>query len=213
MILTQVIVKTIFSLNNTSLSIDMRYTCSTSDYCDIEFVRETLSPAFAAMQMEPLRQKLARRLFNSNNTGPIQCVTNDTCAQNTTVCSTSYSQSILDFNSVRVTGQCSILVSLPTVSWKLVYTSGLSKTMIEEGKYQCNIPGCGHNATIIDVFEMLARDYILPINLSVFTLMTPPPKSTIISTTPNHATSKLAYIYTIPFGFMLIFFSSSSFNV
>jgi hypothetical protein len=37
------LIETTFSLNDTSIKVNIQYNCSVSDYCDIEFVRETLS--------------------------------------------------------------------------------------------------------------------------------------------------------------------------
>ena len=61
-----------------------------SDYCDIEFVRETLSPALATLQIESIRQKLSARLYNSSNTGPVNCSNNHLCPQNTSFCFPTY---------------------------------------------------------------------------------------------------------------------------
>jgi hypothetical protein len=46
------LIGTTFSLNETSVKLDIKYNCLVSDYCDIEFDRETLTPALAEMNVE-----------------------------------------------------------------------------------------------------------------------------------------------------------------
>ncbi|CAF4343673.1 unnamed protein product, partial [Rotaria sordida] len=67
-------IRSTFSLNDTSVKVNIQYNCSVSDYCNLEFVRETLSSNWSAIQVQPIREKLVSRLYNPNNTDPIECL-------------------------------------------------------------------------------------------------------------------------------------------
>ena len=207
---------TIFALNDSSISVDIKYSCSTSDYCDIEFLRETLSPWFNTTPMESFRQKLATRLFNPNNTDPFQCLTNDTCTQNDSVCSMIYSHMVSDSGFETIGSECSTLVRQPTVEWIVVYQSYVFIGLIEVGTYQCNTPHCGYNETVLDVFRTLAREYILPVNVSILVPTTPSsmttPLSTSHSTPQNHGTYLFGCTYISALCFVIVSFLTSLFN-
>jgi hypothetical protein len=64
---------------------------------------------------------------------------------------------------------------LPTVEWYQLYEPyGIKDGLMEIGTYYCNTPNCGNNTTPVEIFHMLAREYILPVNLSVINATTPP---------------------------------------
>ncbi|CAF4207586.1 unnamed protein product, partial [Rotaria sordida] len=86
----KLVIITQFSLDNTSIRVNITYICSIFDYSDLEFAFETLSPTLAAMQMEPLRQTLAARLYNPNNTDPIEYSNKDLCPENVSLCYPEY---------------------------------------------------------------------------------------------------------------------------
>jgi hypothetical protein len=44
----------------------------------------------AMTQVEPLRQNFATRLYNSNDTEPIECLNNNLCPQNASYCFIAY---------------------------------------------------------------------------------------------------------------------------
>jgi hypothetical protein len=61
-LLARLIIHTTFSLNNQSVVAIITYDCSTTDYCDQEFMRETLGSALANIQVDTLHQNLTDRL-------------------------------------------------------------------------------------------------------------------------------------------------------
>ncbi|CAF0966172.1 unnamed protein product [Rotaria sordida] len=176
---------TLFSLDDSSVKLYIRYNCSVSDYCDVEFVRETLSSTLAVMQVEPIRQKLVDRLYNPNNAELIQYV-----------------------------------------EWSLFYEPSRKKYAVTQlGVYYCNTPACGYNRTALEIFQMLDREYNLPINLSVINATTPPwPTQTstlkliiistseltiVTATTSNHGSCLLEHfsnIIIIPFIIITYFY-------
>ncbi|CAF3665885.1 unnamed protein product [Rotaria sp. Silwood1] len=86
----KLVIITQFSLDNTSIRVNITYICSIFDYSDLEFAFETLSPTLAAMQMEPLRQTLAAHLYNPNNTDPIEYSNKGLCPENVSLCYPDY---------------------------------------------------------------------------------------------------------------------------
>ncbi|CAF3023835.1 unnamed protein product [Rotaria sp. Silwood2] len=83
-------IRSIFSLNDISVKVTIRYYCSVSDYCDLDFVRETLSSNWSTVEVQSIREKLASHLYDPNNIDPIKCFSNDSCPQNESLCFVSY---------------------------------------------------------------------------------------------------------------------------
>ncbi|CAF4832832.1 unnamed protein product [Rotaria sp. Silwood1] len=193
-------IETTFSLNNTSVQVNIRYDCSVSDYCDLDFVREALSSDWSAIQVQPIREKLVSRLYNPNNTLPIKCFNdNSSCLPNESLCSIAYLY-LQSSNSTIFIGRCQNITKSPKVEWIQLYQPrGIGKGLTEGIVYDCNTPTCGYNTSIIETVKMLSHEYILPLNLSVIntTTTTPRPtttssstvtsKSTWTTTTSNHA--------------------------
>ncbi|CAF2520173.1 unnamed protein product [Rotaria sp. Silwood2] len=145
-----------------------------SDYCDIDFVRETLSSNWSAIQVQPIREKLVSRLYNPNNTDPIKCFSNNSCLQNESFCFVVYSY-FESLNDAGAVGTCRNMNKLPQVQWSQSYeANGVGKSLIELGSYYCNTPTCGYNSSAIETFQMLSHEYILPVNLSVINATTLP---------------------------------------
>ncbi|CAF3434772.1 unnamed protein product [Rotaria sp. Silwood2] len=184
-------IETIFSLNDTSVIANIRYHCSVSDYCDIDFVSETLSSNWSAIQVQPIREKLVSRLYNQNNTDPIKCFSNNSCLQNESFCFVTYVYQQSSESST-VTGRCQHINNSLKVQWIQLYQPrGIGKSLIEGVTYYCNTPICGYNTTAIEIFQMLSHEYILPINLSVINVTTTP---TPTKTSSSIATSKSTLI-------------------
>ncbi|UJR10829.1 hypothetical protein I4U23_015016 [Adineta vaga] len=210
----RLVIDTKFLLNEISVKLDVNYNCSVSDFCDLEFVRETLSPSLAMLDVESFRQTLATNLYHPNNTGPIQCQNDDICPQNTSLCFISYIHWSRSGN-IHVNGGCQKLDSddFPHVHWIQLYEpDGVKYGLTQFGIYYCNTENCGKNITALNTFQMLERDYIIPINTSVINATTPPwptetttLKPTTISTTDvtttttttNHASSLLEHFSSI----------------
>jgi len=208
---------TLFSLNDTSIEVNITYICSTSDYCDLEFVRETLSPKLAAIQMESLRQKLAARLYNVNNTAPVICSNSSLCQENTSFCSVVYSHhNGTNGGNEEITSECLNLIDDPLIFYWIqdytTYATYAINSMNDLGIFFCNIPNCGSNGTIIETFQWLTREYILPINMSILnvTTTTSQPKISTSTkestTTSNNASILFGHINIIILCFLIIFF-------
>jgi len=113
------------------------------------------------MNIESFRQNLVVHLYNRNNTEPIQCRNNESCCQNSYV---HWSSS----DNIHLNGGCQNLEDTPSVTcYQLYEPYGIKDGLTEFGTYYCNTPNCGYNITAIKTFEMLAREYVLPVNLSV----------------------------------------------
>ncbi|CAF2564777.1 unnamed protein product [Rotaria sp. Silwood2] len=207
-------IETTFSLNDTSVKVTIRYYCSVSDYCDIDFVRETLSSNWSAIQVQPIREKLVSRLYNPDNTDPIKCFSNDSCPYNKSLCVVSYFY-VQSSESTTVIGKCLHITDSPKVEWVQSYTANeIGKGLKEGGSYYCNTPTCGYNTSAIETFQMLSDEYILPLNLSVINATTThkpteTTHSTItstmrVTTTSNHAASLFGYFFNTVTMFLII---------
>ena len=64
----RLLVRTHFPLNDSSVIIHIEYDCSVTDYCDIEFVRETLSSTWNKVSIKSIHKELVNRLYDPNNT-------------------------------------------------------------------------------------------------------------------------------------------------
>jgi hypothetical protein len=206
-------IETQFSLNDTSIKVNITYTCSMSDYCDLEFVRETLSPALAAVQIEPIRETLAAHLYNSSNTDPIKCSSNSSCPENISLCYATYIlQNGISGSREYVESDCATEFDKePEFRWTQRYTSFTTFPMTNVGVFLCNIPNCGSNGTVIETFQWLTREYILPLNISVLNVTTTTFRpttttSTISATTPNDASNLFGHFNIIIQCFVIILF-------
>ncbi|UJR07451.1 hypothetical protein I4U23_011737 [Adineta vaga] len=183
---------TIFSLNDTSTKVIFDYICSVSDYCDIEFARETFLSAMVAPQMERLRQKLVSVLYDPNNTEPIRCFNDSICSQNSSFCFVEYVHT--SYYYTRFNSTCQNPDDFPKLEWTQSYSlhNKVPKPDIL-GSYYCNTPNCAENTTVTEIFQMLAREYPLHINVSFITTtttFTPTSQFTTqitTTTTTNHA--------------------------
>jgi hypothetical protein len=169
-----------------------------SDYCDIEFLRETLSSTWTTLQMESIRQELATRLYNANNTSPIRCSDNNSRPSNTLFCSVTYSRvNGTSDGEENIQNQCTNLTDHePTFLLLQNYTPLNSHSLIEIGVFDCNIPYCASNNTVLEIFRWLTREYLLPLNTSIrhFTTTTSSPTTTKTST--SRLTTKTTTIST-----------------
>jgi hypothetical protein len=210
-------IQTQFSLTDTSIKVNITYTCAMSDYCDLEFVRETLSPVLAAVQLEPIREKLAARLYNSSNTDPVKCSNNSSCPENISLCYGTYIlQNGISGSRENVENGCATgFDKEPIFLWTQQYTPFTTFRMTNIGVFLCNIPNCASNGTVIETFEWLTREYILPLNISVLnvttttfrpTTTTSKETSTISATTPNDASNLFGHINIIIQCFVIILF-------
>ncbi|CAF0909442.1 unnamed protein product [Rotaria sordida] len=184
-------IRSTFSLNDTSVKVNIQYNCSVSDYCDLEFLREILSSNWSTIQVQPIREKLVSRLYNPNNTDPIECLSNNnnSCLQNESLCLVKYYYWEND-KDVVVFGACQNINNSPIVQWSQLYEPyGIGKSLTESGLYYCNTPTCGYNTSAIETFQMLSSEYILPVNLSVINATTSPsPTRTFPSTITSTST-------------------------
>ncbi|CAF2564796.1 unnamed protein product [Rotaria sp. Silwood2] len=207
-------IRSIFSLNDISVKVTIRYYCSVSDYCDLDFVRETLSSNWSTVEVQSIREKLASHLYDPNNIDPIKCFSNDSCPQNESLCFVSYVY--WEWNKdLTVSGTCRDSISTPRLLWSQSYEGGgIWRSLTEIGLYYCNTPTCGYNTSAIEIFQRLSREYILPLNLSLINTTTTTPKptettssaitSTIrVTTASNHATSLFGHF----FNTIIIFFA------
>jgi len=190
----QLDILTIFSLESTSKNVSITYTCSMSDYCDIDFLRETLSSTWATLQMESIRQELATRLYNSNNTGPVRCFNNNLCPQNTAFCSVTHSRTNgTSGGNEEVESGCTNLTDHePIFVWLQTYTPLFTDRQSEIGVFYCNIPNCASNNTVIETFQWLTREYILPLNISILNVTTTTTQPTITITSTRESTTTTA---------------------
>jgi hypothetical protein len=203
---------TFFSLIGTKITIEIDYICSISDYCDVEFLRETLSPALVAVQMESFRQNLSARLYDSNNVGHFECSDYSFCSKNSSFCYMTYVNPSESFGSdEKVSGSCAHPNATLTVEWYQLYTPYWDSGLTKAGTYLCNKPNCGSNATVLETFHWLAREYILPLNVSILnTTTTPAPTTTTttVSTTRSITTTTTSNQASILFGHFNIIFPS-----
>jgi hypothetical protein len=177
-------VTTRFSLNDTSVKVNIDYTCSVSDYCDLEFLRETLSPTLAAMQVEPVRQELARRLYNPDYTDPIECSNEGLCPEDISLCYTEYIHYNVTYSGPEeVLSRCARPTDPLEVVWTQVYSPYQTYGLNNDGSFQCNMPKCESNTTIIETFQWLAGEYQLSLNLSVLYVTTTTTTTTTATTT------------------------------
>jgi hypothetical protein len=187
----QLDILTIFSLKGTSKNVSITYICSMSDYCDIDFLRETLSSAWASLQMESIRQELVNRFYDSNNTCPIRCSNNNSCPQNTLLCSVTYSHSNgTSGGNEKVESGCTNLTDHePIFVWFQTYTPFFTDRQSEIGVFYCNTPNCASNKTVIETFQWLTREYILPLNISILNFTTTTSRPTITTTSTRGLTT------------------------
>jgi hypothetical protein len=182
-------ITTIFSLDDTSTKVEIIYLCAMFDYCDLEFMHEILWPVLAALRMESLRQELAIRLYNPNNTDPVKCFDNITCPQNVSLCNAKYMPADEVFpEEDYIWSECAAPNVKPKVLWKKYYIAK-RRNPIDSLELNCNNPTCSLDGPLINTFQWLAREYKLPINVSMFekTTTSKPTTTSSITTTPNNA--------------------------
>jgi len=188
----RIYISTYFSLTDTSIKIDIDYTCFMSDYCDLDFAHETLSPAFAAMQLESFRQNLTHHLYNPNNSDPVNCVNNTLCPQNASLCMSTYLNAKFTTHSYEIVqNQCSKPNRPLEVQWRERYRFPSTYYEDNTGIYACNVPNCASNATAIKIFRWLKDEYILPINISGINSTTTPQPTTITTTISTTVTTRV----------------------
>jgi hypothetical protein len=180
---------TTFSLNDTSVKVNIEYDCSVSNDCDLQFVRETLSPAMAAVQVEPLRQKLVTGLYNPNNTGPVKCSNNGACPQNRSLCYAEYTHENVTYGGLEKIHHRCVNSVAPKVDWLQLYTPYSQSGLHHNGVLHCNTPNCDSNSAMLETFRWLAREYILPLNVSVLNVTTKPQPTRTTATTTTTAVS------------------------
>ncbi len=189
----QLDVLTIFSLKGTSKNVSITYTCSMSDYCDIDFLREALSSVWPTLRIESIRQELISRLYNANNTGPVSCSAINSCPQNISYCSVAYSRiNGTSGGTENIGNGCDNGADHePILLWLQNYTPLNRDSLIEIGVFDCNIPNCASNNTVIETFRWLTREYVLPLNISKlhFTSPTPSPVTTTTTTSTGGSTT------------------------
>ncbi|CAF3404661.1 unnamed protein product [Rotaria sp. Silwood1] len=143
-------IETTFSLNNTSVQVNIRYDCSVSDYCDLDFVREALSSDWSAIQVQPIREKLVSRLYNPNNTLPIKCFNdNSSCLPNESLCSIAYLY-LQSSNSTIFIGRCQNITKSPKVEWVQLYQprgigKGLTEGIVTAAAYYAEVKKQEHD--------------------------------------------------------------------
>ena len=188
----QLDILTVFPLTGPSTDIAITYTCSMSDYCDIDFLRETLASTWPTLKIESVRQEIAARLYNSNNTGPVSCSDNKSCPSNTLFCSVTYLRTNGTSGGTElVDSRCTNLTDTePIFVWQQSYTPVIRDSQSDLNVFYCNIPNCGSNNTVIETFRWLTTEYVLPLNISIlqFTTTTSSPTTTA-TTTPSPTTT------------------------
>ncbi|CAF1238062.1 unnamed protein product [Adineta steineri] len=204
---------TFFSLTDTSVKIDITYTCSMSDNCDIEFVRQTLTSKLASLQLESVRQTLANRLYNSTNTRYILCSNKGFCSPNTSFCHGMYIRQNATYSDQEdVRRGCLLSIDSLNVTWTQTYTPYTRYGLINTGSYYCNIPMCASDSVILETFQWLTINYTLPVNVSVLDIITPHPPTTTTTTTisttttPNHGSYLFGHINILVLCFVIIHF-------
>ncbi|CAF1238390.1 unnamed protein product [Adineta steineri] len=205
----------IFSLNDTSTTVEITYICSVSDYCNFDFIRETLSSALAAVQIEPLRQELAVRLYNPNNIGAIRCLNNTLCAENTSLCSGVYIRTNkISGDRYDKSGACASSNSNPQVYLIQSYAPYQSGISSDIGVFYCNTPNCSSNTTIIETFQWLTQKHILPLNFSVVNVTTTMSPTTSSTTPSNHTTPLCGHFhYFIPYIIIILILQQNLFQM
>jgi hypothetical protein len=147
-------------------------------------MREILSSGLATLQLEPFRQKLAARLYNSSNNGPVYCSNNNLCFQNTSACFGQYTHDNSVFDDERIQSGCTnVAYSEPIFYWSQVYWPYNTSMRRADGFFYCNTPNCGSSDNIFETMRWFAREYSLPLNISIFNVT-----NTISQTTPRITT-------------------------
>ncbi|CAF1007381.1 unnamed protein product [Adineta ricciae] len=179
------LVRTHFPLNDSSVIINIDYTCSVNDYCDIEFVRETLSSAWNKVPIKSIHKQLVSRLYDPNNTDvPVQCSNNNSCSNNTTYCFGSYvCTTEVSNNNYFIDSECTQTDEIRGIIWRKRYFTSHASNSINTGTYFCNKPHCASDTSIGDTFQWLDREYILPLNISVVNFTTTRRPTTTRATT------------------------------
>lgn len=177
-----------------------------------------------AVQIESIRKTLAARLYNSNNTDPVECSNNSLCPENTSFCEATYSRDYggRNYEKEKVESRCAKPIDdEPIFAWKQKYRPFYKGSLIQHsskdsGVFLCNIPNCGSNGTVIEIIQWLTDKYIFPLNTSVFNVITTTSQSTTITTmiktsttsttTPNDASDLFRHFNIIILFFEIILF-------
>ncbi|CAF1007416.1 unnamed protein product [Adineta ricciae] len=203
-------VRTHFPLNDSSVIIDIEYDCSVNDYCDIEFVRETLSSSWSEAPIKSIHKQLVSRLYDPNNTDvPVQCSNNNSCPENTTFCYALYQPTTLTHNNgYYVNNMCTNTNEFWKIQWEKTYLPYDRPNSMDMGVFSCNKPHCASNTSIVDTFQWLEKEYILPLNISVVNLTTTrrPTTTTISSPTPTTTSNNASVVFGFCNSLLSLFF-------
>ncbi|UJR34955.1 hypothetical protein I4U23_027733 [Adineta vaga] len=177
-------VRTQFPLTDSSVVIDIDYRCTMSDYCDIDFVREALLSSWNVSSVKSIHETLVNRLYEPTSTGPVQCSNGNSCPQNTTSCLGVYLRTNpTQTNPNHIDSECQDRSDFFEINWDQTFLPNNQQQSQDTGALFCNKPHCASNASIIETFQWLSREYILPLNISVLDLTTTTTTTTTISTT------------------------------
>ena len=150
----------------TLLSID--YRCATTDDCDQDFVRETIgSTQWLQLNETKLRADVSSLLFRTNvSTADVSCANRVTCP------STAYCRAKLTHNSsvdqmeFRNDFPCDDTSSVQVTFKQHFYTS---ETIHDDTlETNCDKNQCNERSTIGQVYEILRKDFPLPLNYSTY---------------------------------------------
>ncbi|CAF1001452.1 unnamed protein product, partial [Adineta ricciae] len=111
-------------------------------------------------------------------------------------------------NGYYIDNMCTNTNEFWKIQWEKIYLPYNPLNSMDTGVFSCNKPHCASNTSIVDTFQWLEKEYILPLNISVVNLTTTrrPTTTTVSSptstTTPNNASFGFGFCNSI----LLLFF-------
>ncbi|CAF3443456.1 unnamed protein product [Rotaria socialis] len=176
-------ITTEFGFNSTNTTII--YRCSISDNCAWEFLYELFSPALVEFNALAVQAQLRELLYNNKSDSSVITCTNHQCP------SDSYCQAHLYQSSSFENSSLIINNHLPCVN------AAMKPDMIKiEQRFSsferkttnmtllCNRAECDKNETVLQAYNLMMNEFILPVNYSIFNSNT-----TITTTTQQTNTS------------------------
>jgi hypothetical protein len=155
-----------------SIITSINYHCSTTDDCDQDFVRETVSTSkWSQLNGTKVRTDVTSLLFQTDSSiDNLICANNVICSWNENCYAQRFQNSSvsqmnqIDFNN---TFLCDTALS-PQVSFEQNFKSP-DDNRDETMKIYCNKNGCNEQKPVEQVHNIFRNDFILPLNYSVYT--------------------------------------------
>ncbi|CAF1171331.1 unnamed protein product [Rotaria sp. Silwood1] len=155
--------------------------CSTADNCDQDFVKEVLKKDWLKVQnqVKSLQKNLADVLFNSSDPRP-----HDTCPSSQPCSGQGFCKATYrvwsDGRPLEFHSRCANSTEQPELDWAHVVSQD---PIFDEMAYTCNQRLCASQSNAEAIVELIQRNYVIPINITVPTTTTK--SSTTTTTTPK----------------------------